>query len=261
MSKITYGLVTGIFLLCSCKEGKWRSGGDFRTLTMELTVPLNENEQTPRCSISLQIDSLNDTTQVARKINETIARQAFGNPMASISLAADSFCKARIRHYRESYSELYRTDKRFGVNSSWYNHHYTVQAEHAEGHNGTICFRITAAWYEGGVREVEDIRYVNLSRKTGDIVTLDNLLMPDYETFLPSMLQSALLDKFKCKDLQELHAQGILRHSTTYIPKNYEIGSDGITFLYNADEIAPYETGSIALHLSYSQLNSLLKTE
>ena len=41
--------------------------------------------------------------------------------------------------------------------------------------------------------------------------------------------------------------------------ENYELGKEGITFIYNADEIAAYEVGAIRLTLPYSRLETHTK--
>lgn len=255
------GLAVGTALFFSCQGTAEREGTEFRTLHVTETIAMDNSTKAPACTISLQIDSLNDTTSTARNINMTIAEQAFGNRMSSIAQAADSFCKANAGHYKKDFGELYKADVTHGIRPDWYNHSYKIQTEQTQGRASLICYRITARRYEGGARETEEIRYVNFDRKTGKVATLDDLFKPTYKAMLPSLLQSAIQERFGCKDMEELHAHGILRLTPVYVPENYRMGPEVITFLYNAGEIASYDTGSIAVDIPYDQLKTLLKTE
>ena len=43
-----------------------------------------------------------------------------------------------------------------------------------------------------------------------------------------------------------------------YVPENFILGSDAITFIYNPDEIAPYSLGSIELTIAYTAIEKIL---
>ena len=73
------------------------------------------------------------------------------------------------------------------------------------------------------------------------------------------MLLQELLSAFDCRDADELHAKGILRLTDIYVSANFELGRDGITFIYNADEIAPFETGTVRLTVDYDQMKPFMK--
>ena len=58
--------------------------------------------------------------------------------------------------------------------------------------------------------------------------------------------------------MKALHDNGYLRHSDIYVPANFILGSDAVTFVYNPDEIAPYTVGSIELTIPYATVDRIL---
>ena len=88
---------------------------------------------------------------------------------------------------------------------------------------------------------------------------LEDVLPPASLALLPSSLADELLKTYGCRNREELQDKGILRLTDIYIPLNYELGKEGITFIYNADEIAAYEVGAIRLTLPYSRLETHTK--
>ena len=46
-----------------------------------------------------------------------------------------------------------------------------------------------------------------------------------------------------------------------YPSNNYVLGKEGITFIYNPYEIAPYALGRIELTISYDDMENIMKKE
>jgi hypothetical protein len=90
-------------------------------------------------------------------------------------------------------------------------------------------------------------------------VTLAGILTPNSQQKLNEMLLDELLSHFHCTAKNELSKYNVLMNSELYIPDNYLIDEDGVEFLYNEYEIAPYEAGTIKLKIPYKKLKPILK--
>ena len=62
-------------------------------------------------------------------------------------------------------------------------------------------------------------------------------------------------------DYQKSYKQQRIAKETMdiYAPQNFIVGEDGITFIYNPYEIAPYTKGNTELTLSYDTLRAIMK--
>ena len=243
--------------LWTCREKTERELPAFRPLKIEKAIPLARGNSSPACNISLDIDEIADTTQASLKMNQAIAQWLFGGWNGTLASTADSFCSAYGEQYRKELAVLYRADQQHGVNASWYEYKYQASTEYKSGLNGCLCFTIHISRYEGGAREYIEEKCLNFDTRTGKRVTLEDVLTPASQTLLPALLLEELMKAYDCQKEEELHGKGILRLTDIYVPANYELGRDGITFVYIPGEIAAYETGTIRLFVPYARLETL----
>ena len=259
MSIYIYGLAFAMAFLCACRGEDGGCSLSFQQLKVEKTEPLDSSEHSPACKVIIEADEINDTTRAARNMNRTIAFHLFGGMHRSFASAADSFCLAYAEQYQRDLTDLYKADWQSGINSSWYDYKYRMATEHKDGLNGYLCYLIHKVKYEGGAREYREEQCLNFDTETGELVKLEDVLPPASLALLPSLLTEELLKTYGCRNRKELQDKGILRLTDIYIPLNYELGKEGITFIYNADEIAAYEVGAIRLTLPYSRLETHTK--
>ena len=113
--------------------------------------------------------------------------------------------------------------------------------------------------FQGGAHALTQLLTLNFDKATGKTLTLDDVMVPGYKVKLNELLQKALMDKADCKDINELHDKGYLFSMEMYPSSNFILGKDGITFIYNPYEIAPYALGRIELTISNATLEPLFK--
>ena len=251
-------LIAGLLALCACQE---RIGNmpNVRRIEMNRTMPLDTNADAPVCKVVLDVAEISDGTESAKRMNRTIMQHAFGISSGLMEAAADSFCASRFSRYKEHLQPLYEADKRHNVNSAWYDYRYDVAATYELGRRHTLCYEITVTRYEGGAHDVTEYHCLNFDLSTGELVTLNDLYQPSYPGVLLPLLMKELQEQFDCNNLEALHRKGILRLTDLYIPGNYRLEEEGITFVYTPDEIASYETGTIRLTIPYGALAPLEK--
>ncbi len=255
-----YGLALAGAFLCACRDGEGNRRLSFRQLRIVKTVPLDSDGHSPACEIIIEADEISDTTwAAARDMNRTIALHLFGGTQRSFASTADSFCLAYAEQYRKDLTDLYRADRQSGINSSWYDYKCRIATEHRDGLDGYLCYLIHKVKYEGGAREYCEEQCLNFDIKTGELVKLEDVLPHTSLALLPSLLTDELLKTYDCRNRKELRDKGILRLTDIYIPRNYELGKHGVTFIYNTDEIAAYEVGTVRLTLPYDRLETHAK--
>ena len=59
--------------------------------------------------------------------------------------------------------------------------------------------------------------------------------------------------------VDELYDAGYYMDTDMYISQNFILGHEGVTFLYNRYEIAPYALGDILITLDYKTLKDIMK--
>ena len=71
--------------------------------------------------------------------------------------------------------------------------------------------------------------------------------------------QQKKLETDTISSIEGLQSVGILLDTDIYIPENFMLGKDGVTFYYNRYEIAPYSAGDFSLTVPYDDINVYLK--
>lgn len=59
--------------------------------------------------------------------------------------------------------------------------------------------------------------------------------------------------------VEGLQSVGILLDTDIYIPENFLLDKNGVTFYYNRYEIAPYAAGDFSLTVPYDEISAYLK--
>ncbi len=120
--------------------------------------------------------------------------------------------------------------------------------------------------FMGGAHPNTYFNYINLSKETGDTVSLSNLFAPGFEKKLNELIDAAYRKSKNLKPGDNLQEKGDLFENKIAFNYNFMVTKDGtITFYYNPYEIAAYVFGPIEITLTKDEIaplvaeNSLLK--
>lgn len=109
--------------------------------------------------------------------------------------------------------------------------------------------------YSGGAHGNTLITCRNYYAENGNLITLNDILIPGYSDFLRPVLLEALKKKTESVNVDDLRGKGFLTMNEIFVPDNYIIKSDTLKFIFNQYEIAPYSTGVIELSVPMSELS------
>lgn len=249
-------------LLC----GLTACGGDennseiiFDAVSVSREVALDKSPDSPLCKVGINLKcAKGDDKAKADSVNMALAKWLFNTEDMTLKQAADSFANEYTRGYTETLAKLYREDKAYPDRRAWYQYSYKIDTEVRQGRKDVTVYIATVDYYEGGAHGIMQKLVTNFDSKTGRTLTLADVFVPGYEPHLREILLSELEEKAGAKDLDDLHAQGYLYSMDMFVPANFIIGEDGVTFIYNMYEIAPYEKGMTELTVDYSDLTDLL---
>lgn len=235
---------------------------------------LIENDATsPSCSFKANIQYLKtaDTDSIGTRINENILAISLGDKYQSLpaSEALDSFKNEYISAYRKEVLEFYKEDLKNANDKStipsWYNFEFMLTTELKEGKEGIFNYTSTIMEYRGGAHPNQWSRWINICKTNGTVVTLDDIFFPTYKVGVSNLIIEGLISEMattlndpSIKTLKDLQKNGIFNYSDVYVPDNFLLEKDSISFLYNKYDIAPYSMGVIVISLPYSKLEKYL---
>ena len=260
------GIVIAIVTVAGCKSnGNRTTGADgiaFDSIVIDSTFRLGGTPDAPACEVSLSL--LYAKGEKADIINDTLLRSGILIPEyfslsgehLSFKAAADSFTSTYIADYRRDYGALYREDKQHAAS---YNCRYVVRTQTQVSGDNVLNYIASVSTYGGGAYPVMQTIAKNFDLKTGRLIRLTNVFVPGYEEPLKDMIEEAACKKFKMKDLEELKKAYIFADGNVYVPDNFIMTENEITFIYCEDEVAPHAVGEIRLTFEKDQLSKILK--
>ena len=246
-------------LFFACK-GTDKSSLTFETITVDKTVMLSNDENSPRCQVHLKLlQAAAVDSSCAKIINETLMSRLLNkSDERDLKTAAEMFVEDYTTSYKNTMLPLYNQDRADTTKKAWYEYHYVIEATTQQGTANTLAYLATIDYYEGGAHGINQLITFNFDLTTGKLITLSDVFAPGYEKQLKSTLLKALKSKTGLNSMNELKDAGYLYSMDIFPSENFILNDETITFVYNPYEIAPYAVGSIELIITYSEVSKIL---
>ncbi|MCX7833785.1 MAG: DUF3298 and DUF4163 domain-containing protein [Ignavibacteria bacterium] len=121
-----------------------------------------------------------------------------------------------------------------------------------------LCYSISNVNFLGGAHPNTMFRYINFDRKTGKVISLNDIFTVGFESKLNTILDRVIRQNYMLKPEDDLRDKVGLFENKIEFNNNFAITKHGIKFYYNPYEIAPYSVGFIELIVPYSALEEIL---
>lgn len=262
-------------LVTGCTDGQGYGEAAVNACITDTTVYLLGNDKaSPNCHIKLSFAYLNPHSEkdtVSEAINYTLKQMYFGDLYAKLAPQTfiDTITHNLISDYRRDVLESYRTDLENGVSPedmpSWYNYDFEITSELEKGRDSIWNYKVVTSQYMGGAHPNTWAKWANINARTGRQVSENEIFgKADKKGICKLLLEKIIgsanerLETDTITSVEGLHANGILLDEEVFIPENFLLKADGIEFLYNPYEIAPYYLGSFKLTISNEEITPYL---
>lgn len=262
-------------LLQSCTKPKQKAQVEITSSEIDTTVYLKPNvKSSPTCKIHikhmyLKPASMEDSLSIL--INNKIQKELFGekydgiNPEELTSQMAHEY----IQSYRTDLQKLYEADIYNGMNEQdipgWYNYEYDITTTMEAGKDSIWNYTITTFQSTGGAHPNTYSKWVNIDVATGRILTVKDVFRADADKEICDLILHSLCKEVNTRletdtihSMENLQSVGILLDTDLYIPENFMLGKNGVSFLYNRYDIAPYASGDFNLTIPYNEIENYL---
>lgn len=213
------------------------TGKDAPTCNILIHFPFAEGKMAAELN-----DSLASKLEEYAKIRPT-TREEFQSAVEKGALYFLNLFKSDLQDATEDQPDYMRGGGYF-INVSY--------AAHTVMDSVLVC-QIYEDTYTGGAHGNHAISYYNVNRSNGHVITLADICPANRMQQLTDSIVASLVKQYECKSLDELrneHAIFMLC-DTPVVAQNFYFDANGITFVYNEYEIAPYACGIIETTLSY----------
>ena len=248
-----------VLLLCACSQEKKTIS--FKTVTAGKTVALSNDSIPPTCSVSVSLEEATpESGRAGEIINATVTKRLLNRGDDGIQQAAEAFADDYTSNYIKTLLPLYNQDRKDPNKHAWYHYHYIINGHTQTGSKGTVVYIAEINYRQGGDHAVSQQVVMNFEEATGRLLTAKDIFIDGFEVQLKPLLMKALQEKTGLSTLTALHNMGYLKGMDIFVPENFILSSDAITFIYNPDEIAPYSVGSTELTITYTDMSQILNS-
>ena len=226
-------------------------------------------KDTTKGSLSIDIEVEIPTefadSNVLKSIRSTIISNLFGGEY--IALKNDSlapfFAKELLADYKRNNEGL--------INELDSTSRYSFNNEHTVSGFSLLSDKIIYAYgieryvYMGGAHGLETRNYYNFNLKTGKVITEKDLYKPNFQTALAQLIKARIVEESKeFKDQKNADPITNLDETDFWTDSikpngNFYITDEGINYVFNPYEIAPYYMGQTEVTLPFERLKNLLK--
>jgi len=127
------------------------------------------------------------------------------------------------------------------------------------GLRGIINYTYREEYFGGGAHPTTNVIVKRFNTTTGQPVELWDVFADTCSTALEDLLTRRLMEQQKVRTVDDLHEMGYLDMVDMFVPKNFWMYEDSVTFFFNQYDIAPYALGQTCLTFSYAELKPYMR--
>lgn len=247
---------------CSQKEKK-SEVNEIQFKTFEVKESFEGDSTFSSISVALSMEYPFDykDKSILEKLQSSIVRSALGDnavndPEPEMKRMAASIVNEHKMRINEVRSNLQLEDG--DCISDIY--HQTVQSV-AFNSDGILSIETADSSHYGGMRGIKSIYYDNYDLRTGEIVTLNDLFIEDFEESLALYITQKLMTDNQLKSARELEEIGFMDVAEIKPSENFCLGEDHITFVFNPSEVACLALGIVKVSIPYNSISFLMKAD
>lgn len=224
----------------------------FKTFETRLSEPLAEGDTVNAYtfSLNLQYPVSGASGSIIKAMRDNIIEAALGASARekAIGSAAEEFFRNSLEEYRKINLPL-ASDGYAGM-MSWED---LIAGEKQWQGRGVLSYILNSYTYTGGVHGLTMVTGVNLSLEDGHELMESEIFKPGYIVTLNRLLTERLHYAFDNEsDYDALFVKDIETNG------NFLLEKEGVSYIYNQYEIAPYSLGVIYVTIPWTELEDIL---
>ena len=257
--------------LISCFQDK-SSNNDIKFDKLEIKEKvflLQENDTTlPYSDVKFEYTfpvKFNNKEDLARL--QQIFSGTFFNDESYDSLSPQDALKEYLKDYSAEYrtlAEQYQKDKENLESDqmpSWYWYYHYKTNEILFNDKNIVSYLVEHSDYTGGAHGSMNALYYIIDLNNLTTITEEDIFKPNYHQFLTSKIIAMLMKKYEVTEPDQLMGEGFFDINEIAPNNNFWMNDEGIHFVYNQYEIAPYSMGPIEVTIPFEEITSIIIPE
>ncbi len=173
--------------------------------------------------------------------------------------ALNKFLENYTQEYREIGNDYYEDLGNLeGDNPpSWYWYQLQKRNEILFEDENILSYSVQHADYTGGAHGSLNVLFYTIDLNELTTITEEDIFKANYHQFLTDKIIEKLMEKYALDTPEQLLNEGFFDINEIAPNNNFWINSQGVHYVYNQYEIAPYSMGPIEVTIPYKDLKSI----
>lgn len=203
-------------------------------------------------SLRLKID-VDIPVNAPASVVGTITKSLFGEMCTAkdVANAVESYREGAVKSYRETNMPLWEEYEDKDSTPMALNWEEVLEGYFSGEHNGIVSYTVVRYCYTGGAHGMTTENALNFDKKSGKTITEEDIFIAGYEEKLNALLTANVKDV--------IGEDGVLFVDKIEANGNFCVSENGITYIYNQYDIAPYAMGIIRIPVVWESLSEVLK--
>lgn len=191
----------------------------------------------------------------------------FFNDMSYDSLSPKEALNAYFDKYTNDYRDLgnqYYEDmgNLEGDNQpSWYWYQLFKSNEILFEDESILSYSVEHYYYEGGAHGSLSAMYYTIDLNNLTTITEENIFKPNFHHLLTERIVENLMKKYDVTTPEDLLNEGFFDINDIAPNNNFCLNNQGVHYIFNQYEIAPYSMGPIEVTIPYQEIQSIIIPE
>ncbi len=191
----------------------------------------------------------------------------FFNDMSYDSLSPKEALNAYFDKYTNDYRDLgnqYYEDmgNLEGDNQpSWYWYQLFKSNEILFEDESILSYSVEHYYYEGGAHGSLSAMYYTIDLNNLTTITEENIFKPNFHHLLTERIVENLMKKYDVTTPEDLLNEGFFDINDIAPNNNFWLNNQGVHYIFNQYEIAPYSMGPIEVTIPYQEIQSIIIPE
>lgn len=253
----------------SCHQAS-SNAGNLQTaeIQTEKETHLFQDKSKPASHLDVKFTYITDGKDVRMKdsLNRLLTEKALGEKyrLLPASEAVEQYATDYGKTYCNDLESTYLDDVKDveeEVVKGWYSYEESIESAIERYDKNLLVYRVNTYDYTGGPHGIYGSLYTNIDLHTLRVIQLKDLFRPGYEAELTTLICQQLMKDVEVDNMEELQELGYGYMEAITPTENFIIQKDGILFVYNIYEIAPYALGITSVLVPYDALKPLLNID
>lgn len=260
-----------MLLLCSFVSCNHTPNGiesaTFDSLTIDTTKTLFSTSSRPACHLVIKMDVPVDPTP--KKVCEAIERFVSLLPKdGAFEEASEGSIETMAHAYAKSYIMDYLTNGPSAIDNydgdtvaaaNWMSYEEKVIGKVVYNANSLLSYQVRTESYSGGAHGNTGVDNAVLDLKTLNAIALGDIFTDVSMQEVNKLLRNNIVRQYGCVSMEELEGTGyFFSPNEIEASENFYLDENGITWMYDPYDIAPYSTGEVSVTVSWSDLHTLI---